>query len=391
MFDRKRHSSSKESTVPRENNFSNELEGVGSVVMRQSSASRTEGLQIEGLGIEAYRDGVLALDFEKRVVAANEAAMELLGCFDVVEWPCQLDSFVCPMSMEHDLLQEMVRERICYRNHVVRVSRDGKERTLLADSYFLQAGEGLVLFLKDIGNLVSLERQVHHHEKLATVGKIAAGVAHEIRNPLTSIKGFLQMMRYELEQHGMHKEHSYTSVMLSEIERVNELVGELLLLSKPRELRMEYLEVGDLIASMAPLVASEAILHNVEFDLQLGAVPTVYADREMLKQVILNLVKNAIEAMAEQEGGKLKLSSTFLEGEGVVCIDIKDSGPGIPHYMLDRIFDTFFTTKETGTGLGLPICQRLVNDLGGKIQITSKGFGTTVSVLLPGVKAAIKK
>ncbi|PWK05149.1 two-component system sensor histidine kinase NtrB [Tumebacillus permanentifrigoris] len=360
--------------------------------MKQSSASGEQGLQIEGLAIEAYRDGVVALDFEMRVVGANRAAMELLCGEDrELVLPCDLESFVLPVEQEYDWLQDMVRERICYRNHIVRWSRQGKERTLLADSYFTRGSEGepvgLVLFLKDIGNLVSLERQVHHHEKLATVGKIAAGVAHEIRNPLTSIKGFLQMMRHGLEQNGLQKEHSYTTVMLSEIERVNQLVGELLLLSKPRELRMEHLEMEELITVIAPLISSEAILHNIEFDMQLEPTPLVYADREMLKQVLWNLVKNAIEAMAtETNGGKLTIRSTWQEREGLVRVEIKDSGPGIPHYLLDRIFDTFFTTKETGTGLGLPICQRIINDLGGKLQVTSKGFGTTVSVLMPGVK-----
>ncbi|WP_236588280.1 two-component system sensor histidine kinase NtrB [Tumebacillus amylolyticus] len=357
---------------------------------RQSSASGEQGLSLEGLAIEAYRDGVVALDLELNVLAANGAAVELLaGDAEGLVFPCELDSFVLPVSHEYDWLQEMVRERICYRNHVVRVMRNGKERTLLADSYFLRGSDGenagLVLFLKDIGNLVSLERQVHHHEKLATVGKIAAGVAHEIRNPLTSIKGFLQMMRHELERQGMEKEHSYTTVMLSEIERVNGLVGELLLLSKPRELKMEDLEVEELITVISPLISSESILHNIEFSMQLEPVPPVYADRELLKQVLWNLIKNAIEAMSEMDGGKLIIRSSFQERDGLVRIDIRDSGPGIPHYMLDRIFDTFFTTKDTGTGLGLPICQRLVNDLGGKIQVTSKGYGTTVSVLLPGL------
>ncbi|KEO81478.1 hypothetical protein EL26_20595 [Tumebacillus flagellatus] len=345
---------------------------------------------MEGLQIEAYRDGMVALDFEYTVLAANAAACELLaGESAEVVLPCELESFVLPVTPEYEWLQEMVRERKCLRNHVVRVLRSGKERTVLADSYFLRGREGetagLVVFLKEIGNLVSLERQVQHHEKLATVGKIAAGVAHEIRNPLTSIKGFLQMMRHELERNGMGKEHSYTTVMLSEIERINGLVGELLLLSKPRELKMEALEMEELITVIAPLISSESILHNIEFALDLQPVPAVYADREMLKQVLWNLVKNAIEAMAETDGGKLKIESSYQEREGLVRVDIRDTGPGIPHYMLDRIFDTFFTTKETGTGLGLPICQRLVNDLGGKIQVTSKGFGTTVSVLLPGL------
>ncbi|MFD2170766.1 two-component system sensor histidine kinase NtrB [Tumebacillus lipolyticus] len=357
----------------------------------QNVQMRTPLFRVEDLDVESYHDGVVMLDFEMKVLAANKTSVEFLPGDWSGEFPIGLSDVFPQMSEEYEWLSRLVREKSCFRNHVVNLSREGRMRTLLADSSFLRDKDGeqagICLFLKDIGNIVSLEKKIQHNEILATVGKIAAGVAHEIRNPLTSIKGFLQIMRHELEKKGMQKEFNYTDVMLSEIDRVNELVGELLLLSKPRELRMERIEMEELIMTMAPIISSEAILNNIEFHLSLKSVPHVYADPEMLKQVFLNLVKNAIESMAEVQGGKLVLSTEYLPQERMVRIDVQDTGPGVPHYLTDRIFDAFFTTKETGTGLGLPICQRLVNDLGGRIKVKSKGFGTTFSVFLPTMSA----
>ncbi|MGZ4163260.1 MAG: two-component system sensor histidine kinase NtrB [Tumebacillaceae bacterium] len=337
--------------------------------------------------IESYHDGVVAFDFDLQVLEANDMMAAILPGTWMDSYPCALQEVFPTISEEYEWLERMVSERICYRNHVHNFARKGKLRTLLVDSYFLrnENGEytGMCVFFKDIGNLVNVEQQMHHNEKLATVGKIAAGVAHEIRNPLTSIKGFLQMMRSELESHGLMREYGYTKVMLTEIERINELVGELLLLSKPRELRMEFLDVEELLTTMVPLISSEALLHNIAVRVNLKSTLDVYGDREVLKQVFLNLVKNAFEAMEDTGGGEVRIDTEYLPDEHMVRVDVIDSGPGIPHYMVDRIFDAFFTTKETGTGLGLPICQRLISDLGGHIKVKSKGFGTTFSVFLP--------
>jgi two-component system, sporulation sensor kinase E len=353
----------------------------------EARSCKMPAFRLEEMKIESYHDGVVAFDFDLHVILANRMMADIMPGEWAGNYPCALDDVFPTISEEFAWMQRMVSERICYRNHVHNFARKGRMRTLLVDSYFLRNDEGesigMCAIMKDIGNLVNVEQQMHQNEKLATVGKIAAGVAHEIRNPLTSIKGFLQMMRHELQKNGMTREFDYTKVMLMEIERVNELVGELLLLSKPRELRMEFLDVEELLTSMVPLISSDALLHNIDVRLSLKSAPEVYGDREVLKQVFLNLAKNAIEAMEETGGGELRIDTEYLLDEHMVRVDIKDSGPGIPHYMVDRIFDAFFTTKETGTGLGLPICQRLASDLGGHIKVKSKGYGTTFSVFLP--------
>lgn len=327
--------------------------------------------------------GLILIDFRGVIHAMNGVAEDMLG----ITRGTATGRAVCELVPELGVVLNALKHRRgmeSLRNRVFDYEVDGQIKHILFDAYPLKEGGSLyhrkiLLFLKDIGERP--DRQMQRQEKLATVGKIAAGIAHEIRNPLTSIKGFLQIMLQNFERLHMHKEIQYTEVMLAEIDRVNELVSELLLLSKPKDIKLVPVEVEELVTGLAPLISSEAILHGIEFHLCVRPTPPVLADAELLKQVFLNLVKNAIEAM--ENGGKLTICTGVVEEDNLVQIDVQDTGPGIPSYAMDRIFDAFFTTKENGTGLGLPICQRIVNDLGGVIRVSSKGYGTTFTVLLP--------
>ncbi|MEV3122413.1 ATP-binding protein [Paenibacillus larvae] len=214
------------------------------------------------------------------------------------------------------------------------------------------------------------------------IGQIAAGTAHEIRNPLTSIKGFLQMLNKSFTEQGMCKEKGFTDIMLAEIDRVNDLVNEFLLLSKPKHVVYKPVDLPSVIKGLLPIINNEAILHDVQLVYEPAiSLPPVIADQELLKQVFLNICKNGIEAMAN--GGKLMIIEKVNIDEKRVNIEIRDNGPGIPVFVLDKIFDPFFTTKEQGTGLGLSVCQQIVHDMGGHIRVSSKGFGTTFTVSLP--------
>ena len=236
------------------------------------------------------------------------------------------------------------------------------------------------MMMKDLANFTAIEQHMQRTDKLATVGKIAAGIAHEIRNPLTTIKGFLQMMEHRLKAQEMTAELQYIQVMLSEIERVNSLVSELLLLAKPHRAQKLPCSIGALLGDLNPLIELQALLRGIEYEYSVGDVPLIVADPSLIKQVILNLVKNALEAM--EEARELRVA-VYTSSDHRVQIDVSDTGPGIPYYQIDKIFDAFYTTKEKGTGLGLPICQRIICEHGGEIRVSSKGFGTTFSVLLP--------
>lgn len=170
--------------------------------------------------------------------------------------------------------------------------------------------------------------------------------------------------------------------MLKEINRINELVNEFLLLGKPKNVTYDEVDISEVLRDILPIINNEAILHRVVVQYEsLYGLPHVVADREMLKQVFLNISKNGIEAMGE--GGILTVSEKVDLEERLVNIEIHDTGPGIPAYVIDKIFDPFFTTKAEGTGLGLSVCQRIIHDIGGHIRVSSKGYGTTFTVSIP--------
>jgi signal transduction histidine kinase len=247
---------------------------------------------------------------------------------------------------------------------------------------------GRYMLFQDVTHLMLLEEQIRRSDRLKMIGQVAAGTAHEIRNPLTAIKGFIQLLHKALSERDMNRELEYVGIVLSELERVNELVNEFLLLSKPKEVRLVPVHLGKLFREMLPMLQNEAILHNVTLSYEpLENSPYVFADKEMLKQVFLNLGKNAIEAMGN--GGSLIIRErSAFPGAEEVSVDVCDNGPGISEELLERIFDPFFTTKEQGTGLGLSICQRIVHEFGGKIGVQSGSGGTMFTVTLPTAAVA---
>ncbi|PTX53085.1 nitrogen-specific signal transduction histidine kinase [Melghirimyces profundicolus] len=242
--------------------------------------------------------------------------------------------------------------------------------------------EETILTMTDISQIHLLDQQVRQTDRLAMIGQIAAGTAHEIRNPLTSIRGFLQVMRHVLNEKGDLKGQGYTEIMLREIDRINSLVGEFLLMSKPRDLKKQPVALDRVIRELLPIIENEAILHNIEVRyVKEGLCPPVRADAEVLKQVVLNLCKNGIEAMGE--GGFLTIRLSCDREAGQLILEVEDNGPGIPASDMKRIFDPFYTTKENGTGLGLPVCRRIIQDLNGDIQVRSGERGALFRVLLP--------
>ncbi len=332
--------------------------------------------------------GVMLLDTGFTLVDINEMACRVLGFKreDIIRKP--MEDVFAAVPLEYRLVQRTILDGVVLRNHAISWMNNQEERyDLLLDTNVLRDEEGRIvgayLIFKDVSNLRSLEEQVQRSDRLAMIGQIAAGTAHEIRNPLTSIKGFLQVLKNTFHEKEMDKEHSYTEIMLTEIDRINELVSEFLLLSKRKIVTFDEVHISHVLKEILPIIENEAILHNVtvHYDDSVHAMPKVIADRKLLKQVFLNICKNGIEAMVS--GGKLTICEKVDYEERKVHVEIHDTGPGIPNFVIDKIFDPFFTTKENGTGLGLSVCQRIVHDMGGNIRVSSKGFGTTFAVCIP--------
>jgi PAS domain S-box-containing protein len=337
--------------------------------------------------------GILLIDADFRLVEISDMACRILGLEREKVLNRTLDEVFRSVPAEHQLVQRTLLDGLTVRNHAVSWTNDQTRYELLMDSNLLKNERGQVVgayvIFKDVSNIRSLEAQVQRSDRLAMIGQIAAGTAHEIRNPLTSIKGFLQVLSKTLLTKDMHREYEYTEIMLSEIDRINELVSEFLLLSKPKNSVYQHVDVSAVIRDLLPIINNEAILHNVTVQYESNPnMPPVLADRELLKQVYLNICKNGIEAMTD--GGVLTITERLDEAEERIHIDIHDTGPGIPSFLIDKIFDPFFTTKEEGTGLGLSVCQRIIHDLQGTLRVSSKGYGTTFTISLPYVKSAAR-
>ena len=232
-----------------------------------------------------------------------------------------------------------------------------------------------------------LERSQEHlvqSEKMAMVGKLAAGVAHSIRNPLTSVKMRLFSMGRTLELSPTHQEDF--EVIAEEIRHIDNIVANFLEFSRPPKLMMQKVSPSDVVDMALQLLRHRLESYNVEVQLKRSrALPEVWADPDQLKEVLVNLLTNACEAM--KGGGSIVIQEgeTFLQSIGqVVTIQVSDNGPGIPESVQDKIFQPFFTTKEEGTGLGLSIATRILGEHGGWLDLDSQeGRGTTFTINLP--------
>jgi two-component system sporulation sensor kinase A len=213
-------------------------------------------------------------------------------------------------------------------------------------------------------------------EKLALLGQMAAGIAHEIRNPLTSIRGFVQLFKREQDQ------NVYYDIVLSELDRINGIVGEFLFLSKPAVAAIQQHDVKKLLGNVITLIQTQTILNNIQISMEYESnLPYVYCDENQLKQVFLNILKNATEAMPN--GGIIELKVKKDEDKGII-IQITDQGVGIPKERIPTLGEPFYTTKEKGTGLGLMTCYKIIENHQGQLHIDSEvNKGTTIHIILP--------
>ncbi|MBX9974787.1 ATP-binding protein [Cytobacillus firmus] len=220
------------------------------------------------------------------------------------------------------------------------------------------------------------EKLLQKSEKLALLGQMAAGIAHEIRNPLTSIKGFVQLFKSNSQK------DEYFDIVLSELDRINGIVGEFLVLAKPTADIFEKQDLTKLISEVILLSSTQSILNNVEITVENNLhAPMIHCEKNQLKQVFLNIIKNAIEAMPG--GGQLNINVLKKTGN-TISIQFIDQGVGISEDRISSLGEPFYTTKEKGTGLGLMICYKIIENHNGRLIVESKvGEGTKIEIELP--------
>ncbi|WP_052345776.1 ATP-binding protein [Paucisalibacillus sp. EB02] len=231
-----------------------------------------------------------------------------------------------------------------------------------------------VASVRDITEKKETEEMMIRSEKMSIAGQLAAGIAHEIRNPLTSIKGFLQLL-----QAGVNRKDVYYKIMIDEIEKMETITSELLFISKPLTDNKKQESILEMIRDVSELLKPQAKLKNILLE-TIGEDQFVFCDRSQVKQVLINIIKNAIEAM--EEAGKIIVK--IVDSEIEVRIDIVDEGPGIDEEVIHKLGEPFFTTKQQGTGLGLMITKQLLERHNAKLEILqNKEKGSTFRIIFP--------
>ncbi|WP_082892755.1 ATP-binding protein [Rossellomorea aquimaris] len=245
------------------------------------------------------------------------------------------------------------------------------------------------MLIGTVGTISDITERVHNEEelmemnetlaiesqKLSVAGQLAAGIAHEVRNPLTSINGFLQLMRDEADE----KTKDYLEIVFSEIKRIELVLSELLILAKPQSVTYKRINIVETLDHVSKLLNTNAILYNIDIQTHFQKKELyIRGDENQLKQVFINIIKNAIEAMPH--GGNITIKAT-LNQDNKVEVTFKDEGIGMKKEVLEKLGEPFFTTKTKGTGLGLTICLRILRDHSADIRVQSEqGEGTSFHI-----------
>ena len=335
--------------------------------------------------VEHLPSGVITTDPDGRVRVVNPEARRLL----------QLDESAPPEEVELPAsLFDLVK--VTLREHAESVPEDIVLRTGARDQAHLRVnclpleGEhnellGAVLVLNDHTTLERLQRAVRQADRLASIGTLASGMAHEIKNPLTALKTFTQLLpkRYNDAEF----RHDFSGLAGSEIARIERIVNQLLAFARPAPLMIEQVNLHEIVGNAVKLVGPQASRHQVSVRASLLAdADYIAADKDRLQQVLLNLLLNAIQA--NTDGGWIEVvTETEPEAAGqeaFIRLDVRDGGNGIPADILPHIFDPFFTTKGEGTGLGLSVSYNIVAEHKGRLEVASEpGKGTCFSLYLP--------
>lgn len=327
--------------------------------------------------MDTNRNGIVISDRNGRLIGFNLFAEQLtqINSADV------LGRDIAELNTFGKYLVDVLQEKKQFTDmEITFVRKDGQERFILFDALPILDDRGMIMGafaqFRDITERKETDKLLLDSEKLAVVGQLAASVAHEIRNPLTTIRGFIQFLEKDFQ------DQHYQEIIINEIDRINFIISEFLILSKPHALYYQQKNLSHILSEIVELFKPHAIMNNVEVEVKANPEPLlITCDENQLKQVFVNLLKNSMEALPF--GGTI-LVSAFKKGEDKVAIQIKDNGTGMNSEQIQNLGTPFYTTKDTGTGLGLMVVKRILEHHKGEIEINSEiGKGTTVEITLP--------
>jgi two-component system, NtrC family, sensor histidine kinase HydH len=349
---------------------------------RSAKQSLQDASAIKDQVVTSLPAGLIATDKTGKIAFYNSAAENITG-FDLSQARGKDPDTVLPdhlcgvmKSLDRDeLVSEKEMECEFAGGRLVPVSVSAS-KIINEEGQFV----GKVMILRDLGEIRRLQDEIRRTEKLAAIGDLAAGVAHEIRNPLSSIKGIASYYKSKFENGS--KDNEMAGVMIEEVDRLNRVISELIEFARPTRLDLKPADLNELLKHSVRLVEQEAAAKKIEIQLRLSTDSvTAEVDPDRLIQCFLNIFLNALQAM--ENGGRVTVSCSTRDNDRV-RIDIKDNGSGISPDDLGKIFDPYFTTKPKGTGLGLAIVHKIIEAHQGQVNVRSAiGQGTTFSITLP--------
>lgn len=327
---------------------------------------------------------VTIIDRHRNILYVNERFAELMKRKPLEIIGKNLDELNARSHPDcfYDEMWKTVYQGEVWSGEVQTKNKDGEPRWTSTRIFPMlnEAGEAyrFIFVSQDITSAKEAEQLVLRSEKLSVLGELAAGIAHEIRNPLTSLKGFTSLLE---EGETAADKKAYITVLKSEIDRIEYTVNELMMLAKPKKTEVKPVAIEELVRSVCLFLQPELSMKNIELSCDVkNPSAEVMCESNQIKQVVMNVLKNAIEAM--KQGGRIHVSFRYEERK--MAIVVKDDGEGMSEETLKKIDTPFFTTKQTGNGLGIPMCQNIMKLHHGSLSISSTpGVGTIVELILP--------
>jgi len=332
-------------------------------------------------------NGLVSIDTKGRIVSYNSLALDLL---DLNESEAQNRDFNEVLDFHNSAIQQTLENCVAVIEREINYKQKfGKTIPIALSATPIKSAEGVcegaVIVLRDLSEIKQLEEKVRRSEKLAAIGELAAGVAHEIRNPLSSIRGFAQFLRHALKDKPQHQQ--YAETMVVEVDRINNVVTDLLTFARPMEADLKPTDVAELIEHAVRLVEADAKSHALEIRVIIAELPEVKLDANQMTQALLNLLLNSLQAV--KQGGHIEIGAELKARNSSLHLWIEDDGAGIATKKdhIEKIFEPFFTTREKGTGLGLSIVHKIVENHNGEIRVQSppggKNNGSRFTIIIP--------
>ncbi|WP_053362888.1 ATP-binding protein [Bacillus sp. FJAT-27251] len=331
--------------------------------------------------LSASQKGIVITDEKGTILEFNEFAREIFnrkkGSF--------IGRSIYNMGLPGEYCKQVLEQELKFENEEVHyINKNGDKIIFLLDAQPIYEGDKVVGAFgqfRDITERYIMEEKIKEAEKEALAGRIAAGIAHEIRNPLTTVRGYLQFLKTDMED---STARLFSNVLIPEIDRANKIISDFLSIAKPSVRAVEPIRMKDfLLGYLFKFLNSEALLHNVEMDIVIDPETSdmsIICNREELLQVFINLLQNSLQAKGTSPL-RIEVSAKLVDSR--VHFVFQDNGKGIPDPVLSHIFEPFFTTRDEGTGLGLSVSRKIVENHNGRIQAASSENGTTFVLDFP--------